>query len=110
MKESAIDVAALQRSAEEVGALLKVLANPARLMLLCTLSEGERCVGELEEEAGIHQPTLSQQLGVLREENMVSTRRVGKQIYYSIASPEALEVIKLLHRLYCSSGKKETGK
>lgn len=105
-----MDKAALQNSAEEVGALLKALANPARLMLLCTLSEGERCVGDLEEETGIHQPTLSQQLGVLREENMVSTRRDGKQIYYSIASPEALQVIRLLYKLYCGSPGKESGK
>ena len=53
---------------------LKALANEDRLLLLCQLSQGERCVSELEEDLGIRQPTLSQQLGVLRNEGMKSLR------------------------------------
>lgn len=73
-------------------------------MLLCQLSQGEHCVGELQEELGITQPTLSQQLGVLRNEGIVSTRRDGKNIYYSVADPRTLEILVLLHRLYCPEG------
>jgi ArsR family transcriptional regulator len=58
-------------------------------------------VGELEEALGIHQPTLSQQLGVLRTEGAVATRREGKNIYYSIADHSILEVVAVLYRLYC---------
>ena len=58
-------------------------------------------VGELEEIVGILQPTLSQQLGVLRDEGLVSTRRDGKNIYYSVASPATLEILAVLYRLYC---------
>ena len=81
--------------------VLKVLANEDRLLLLCQLAKGEMCVGELEQQLDIHQPTLSQQLGVLRNEGLVATRREGKYIYYSIADPDALEVIEVLYRLYC---------
>ncbi|MNJ60539.1 Biofilm growth-associated repressor [compost metagenome] len=82
--------------------MLKALANPDRLLLLCQLSQGERHVSELEALLGIQQPTLSQQLGVLRREGLVETRREGKQIYYRISSPEALAVIATLYQLFCA--------
>ena len=80
---------------------MKVLGNPDRLMLLCQLSQGEKRVGELEEILGIVQPTLSQQLTVLREEELVTTRRDGKNIYYQIASPQALAVMNVLFEQFC---------
>ena len=96
-----VDFQAMQQAAARAGGLLKVLANADRLLLLCQMSQGEYCVSSLEEMTGIRQPTLSQQLSVLREENMVSTRRAGKQVFYSIASAEAMAVMQLLHELYC---------
>lgn len=68
-----IDPARLRCAAENAVAALKVLANPERLLLLCQLSQGEFNVGELEEQLDIHQPTLSQQLGVLRSQGVVAT-------------------------------------
>ena len=91
----------LRSSAAQAVGVLKTLANEDRLMLLCQLSQGEHCVSELEEELGIAQPTLSQQLGVLRNEGVVTTRRQGKSIYYSVADTRMLEILVLLHRLYC---------
>ena len=70
-------------------------------MLLCQLSQSEKRVGELEEILGIVQPTLSQQLTVLREEELVTTRREGKNIYYQIASPQALAVMNVLFEQFC---------
>jgi len=89
-----------QAAGQAVGAL-KVLANEDRLLLLCQLSQGEMCVGDLEETLGIRQPTLSQQLGVLRNEGVVSTRREGKNVFYSIADAKLLKVLEVLYRLYC---------
>jgi DNA-binding transcriptional ArsR family regulator len=96
-----IDPRVLRRAAEEAVGALKVLANEDRLLLLCQLSQGEMCVSELEEALGIHQPTLSQQLGVLRNEGVVDTRRDGKRIYYSVADPRVLQVLETLYRVYC---------
>lgn len=93
--------AAMRAAAMKACGLLKVLANPDRLLLLCQLSQGPLCVNELEAILGIQQPTLSQQLGVLRDQALVSTRREGKQIFYSIASSEALAVMQVLYQLYC---------
>jgi DNA-binding transcriptional ArsR family regulator len=98
-----IDFEAMRRAASQASGLLKALANPDRLLLLCQLSQGERNVGELENLTGILQPTLSQQLGVLREERLTSTRREGKQIFYSISSKEALAVMQVLYEQFCNS-------
>lgn len=98
----ALDVVRLRESADAAGQLLKTLANPDRLLLLCQLSQGERNVGELEMLLGILQPTLSQQLAVLRREGLVDTRRDGKQVYYRISSPQALAIINKLYQLFCA--------
>lgn len=97
------DLAALQVSAEKACALLKVLANADRLVLLCRLAQGEFCVGELEEDLGIRQPTLSQQLGVLRQEGLVDTRREGKHVHYRLVSDDAAAVLAVLHQRLCGS-------
>ncbi|MGJ7571670.1 metalloregulator ArsR/SmtB family transcription factor [Variovorax sp. RB2P76] len=96
-----IDPEALRGAAGKAVGALKVLANEDRLLLLCQLSQGEMCVSDLEQALGIHQPTLSQQLGVLRNEGVVQTRREGKSIFYSVADPSTLEILELLYRLYC---------
>ena len=95
------DLQEMQAAAVRACSLLKTLGNADRLLLLCQLTQGEFCVSELESMLGIQQPTLSQQLGVLREEKLVNTRREGKQIYYSLASKEATAVMQVLYQLYC---------
>ena len=98
-----IDTDTLRSAATQAVTALKLLANEDRLILLCQLSQGEMCVSELEEQLGIRQPTLSQQLGVLRNEGVVNTRRQGKNIYYSVADPAMLEIVAVLYRLYCNN-------
>jgi len=101
MEEVALDLEKMKASATLASRLMKVLSNPDRLMLLCQLSQGEKRVGELEEILGIVQPTLSKQLTVLREEELVTTRREGKNIYYQISSPKALAVMHVLYQEFC---------
>lgn len=87
--------------AGEVALLLKTLAHPVRLRLACALAEGEYSVGELEEKLDIHQPTLSQQLGVLREADVVQTRRDAKQIFYRLTEEKAAQLIQALYAIFC---------
>ena len=96
-----IDLETLRRAADSACSLMKALSNRDRLLLLCQLSAGEKRVGELETLVGITQPTLSQQLGVLRDEGLVATRREGKNIYYRIASTQALAVMQTLFEQFC---------
>ena len=102
-----IDIDQLRNNADAAGQLLKALGNPDRLLLLCQLVAGEMNVGELEERLKIVQPTLSQQLGVLRREGLVDTRRDGRQIYYSISSAPALAIIETLYKLYCPADQQQ---
>ncbi len=95
------DMSALRESASTASSLLKVLANEDRLLILCQLTQGERNVGEIEALVSISQPTLSQQLTVLREEGIVNTRRKGKFIYYSLASFEIIQIMQTMSKLYC---------
>lgn len=103
LPEAPQDMTQLQAMAERACALLKVMANPDRLVLLCRLSQGELCVSDLEAELGIQQPTLSQQLGILRTEGLVDTRREGKHIYYALASDDAAAVMQVLHARLCQA-------
>jgi DNA-binding transcriptional ArsR family regulator len=96
-----LDLDKMKASATRACRLMKVLSNPDRLMLLCQLSQGEKRVGELEEMSGITQPTLSQQLTVLREEALVTTRRDGKNIYYRIDSQATLAIMNVLFEQFC---------
>ena len=98
-----IDLEAMRSSAARTCSMLKTLSNPHRLLLLCQISQGECCVSDLEEMLDIHQPTLSQQLSVLRDEGLVTTRRDGKRIYYSVTSKEAMAVMQVLYEQYCAA-------
>lgn len=98
-----LELQQMHNSASQACKLMKVLSNPDRLMILCQLSKSELRVGEIEEILGIEQPTLSQQLTVLRDENLVATRREGKSIYYKIKSPEAMAVIEVLYEQFCQN-------
>jgi DNA-binding transcriptional ArsR family regulator len=101
MKAASMDLEEMQAAAVNACRLMRVLANPDRLLILCQLSQGERRVGELEELLGIVQPTLSQQLTVLRDEGLVSTRREGKNIHYALTSADALAVMQVLYHRFC---------
>ncbi len=92
----------MQQSSEQASQLLKSLSHPDRLLLLCQLTQGEYCVSELEKLVGVGQPSLSQQLGILRKDKLVATRREGKQIYYRILSEDALAVLELLYQRFCA--------
>ena len=101
---SLLDMEQMRASAGNAVSLLRSLGHEDRLLLLCQLSQEELCVSELEERLDIRQPSLSQQLGVLRREGLVSTRRAGKRIYYRVAHPQVLAVLQTLYNLYCGEG------
>ena len=100
-----LDIDALLANARDASEFLKALSHEARLVILCLLAEGEKSVSELEEVLSLRQPAVSQQLARLRSDNLVDTRRDGKNIYYSLARPEVVEVIGALHRAFCKDGK-----
>ncbi|ATO18391.1 transcriptional regulator [Acinetobacter sp. LoGeW2-3] len=88
---------------DQVSNLLKVLANPDRLKILCVLVDTELNVQQIADCSDIQQPTLSQQLTVLRKYKLVHTRREGKQIYYQLSDPKILKIMQTLYQLYCQN-------
>jgi ArsR family transcriptional regulator, virulence genes transcriptional regulator len=104
----AAHAAELKKHALRATALLKAMSNPARLMVLCQLAEGEKSVGELEGAVDLSQSGLSQHLALLRRERIVATRRAGQTIFYRLASEEAAAVMRTLYAIFCGkvSGKR----
>ncbi|MGA0924011.1 MAG: ArsR/SmtB family transcription factor [Lutimaribacter sp.] len=100
----------MARSAQAAATYLKTLAHEGRLMILCHLGSGEKSVGELESLLDIRQAAVSQMLARLREEGLVTTRRDGKTIYYSLADNNTYEVIGLLYRLFCGPADQDQNK
>ena len=97
-------LAELEDNAQRAAKLLKALANPARLVVLCQLADGERSVGELERAVGMSQSGISQHLALLRRAGVVTRRRVRQTVLYSLASTEAVAVMTTLYSLFCASG------
>ncbi|HEY1472779.1 MAG TPA: metalloregulator ArsR/SmtB family transcription factor [Pseudolabrys sp.] len=93
-------------NAKRASNFLKALAHESRLIILCILAEGEKSVSELEDELDLRQPTVSQQLARLRADGLVSTRRDGKVIYYSLASEEARIIIGAIYDVFCRKPRK----
>ena len=87
----------------DAAALLKALSNEQRLLLLCSLVEGPRSVGQLNERVTLSQSALSQHLAVLRGSGLVLTRRESQTVYYSLAPGLALKVLEALHAAYCAA-------
>lgn len=100
--ETSAELEALMRNARDASDLLKAISHESRLLLLCILAEKERSVGELEAILSLRQPTVSQQLARLRYDNVVTTRRDGKAIYYSIANEDLKKIVQVIYDIFCT--------
>jgi DNA-binding transcriptional ArsR family regulator len=92
----------LKASADDACALLKALANPHRLMIVCTLIDGEQSVGVLAQILGAREALASQHLGLLRRDGVVAARRDGQTVYYALQSDRARALIETLSDLFCT--------
>lgn len=101
--EAGVNIEKMQCQVRSASELLQACAHPSRLLLLCQLCEEELNVGELEARLDIHQPSLSQQLGVLRRQGLIEGRRVGQQIFYRLSNEQAYELIQTLYRIFCGN-------
>lgn len=91
-----------EAQASEAVGFLKAMANTPRLLVLCHLAEsGALSVGQLASRVELSQSALSQHLAKLREQNLVTTRKEAQTVFYSVSDPKALQVLSLLHDLFC---------
>ena len=107
---TAAELREMRDHAADAAGLMRALGNESRLMILCTLADGEMSVGDLNEIIPLSQSALSQQLARLRRDGLVETRRESQTIYYSICPGPADRVIHLLHDMFCSTQGDELNK
>ena len=90
-----------QENLGRAGRCLRVLAHPARLLIIHLLGQGERSVQELEKEVGISQSSISQHLNLLKDKDILESRRVAQQVFYRLKNPRLLELTTLTRELFC---------
>jgi DNA-binding transcriptional ArsR family regulator len=93
----------MDANAERVAKFLKSIANRVRLRVLCCLMQGERSAGELSRSLGISQANLSQHLTWLKQEGLVTNRRDGTVIYYSLADDSIEPLMGVLYNMFCAT-------
>lgn len=101
----ATDPVILARRADEVSVILKQLANPVRLRVICALLEGDKSVGELVAVAGSSQPWVSQFLARMRSDGLVEANKQGQFVRYRIADPRIRDLMRAIQRVYCPPSK-----
>lgn len=96
------DMEKMMKSAQNAANFLKAISHEGRLMILCHLTTGEKSVTELEELLSARQAAVSQQLTRLRLEGLVTPRRDGKAIYYSLADDRPRQIMEVVYELFCA--------
>ncbi|AYM87943.1 MULTISPECIES: helix-turn-helix transcriptional regulator [Pseudoalteromonas] len=102
-----MNIEQLAENAQQAEQFLKLMANKNRLMILCSLLQGEQSVGELNQNVPLAQSALSQHLASLRKAQLVATRREGHTIYYSLIDPKVESIITLLYEWFCKQSTAE---
>lgn len=108
-KEFSPELDELMRNARRASDFLKALSHENRLLLLCLLSEGERSVGDLENILSMRQSAVSQQLARLRYDGLVTARRDGKTVFYSLANDSVRRMISVIYDIFCTSAPRSNG-
>ncbi len=101
MTDTDLDLSKMQISALEAAEMLKVMAHPDRLMVICQLTHGEVGVGVLQSNSTLSQSALSQHLTVLRKHNIIKARKSAQQVFYSLADDRAAVIVKSLQTVFC---------
>jgi ArsR family transcriptional regulator, virulence genes transcriptional regulator len=97
----------MKNAASRASTLMKALSSETRLMLLCQIGPDEKSVNDLAKTLEMRPASVSQQLSLLRKDNLVTTRRDGQTIYYSLYGEEAKNIIATLYDLYCNEADSE---
>jgi DNA-binding transcriptional ArsR family regulator len=97
-----MNIQEMEYNAVKAAELLTMMSNPNRLLIMCQLLEGEKCVMELSRAVGLSQSALSQHLAKLRGGKLVATRRDAQTIYYTLACDKVTTVMEALYKIYCT--------
>ncbi|EPT1695168.1 ArsR/SmtB family transcription factor [Vibrio cholerae] len=96
-----IEMDEMKKNAEEVAELLRVMAHPERLMVLCQLTQSEMGVGQLQQGSTLSQSAFSQHLTVLRKHGIIQARKESQQVFYRLADNRITALIQSLQNVFC---------
>ena len=96
-----VELEVMRTNVDEAAEMLKVMAHPERLLVLCQLTQGEVGVAELQQNSSLSQSAFSQHLTVLRNQGLVKARKVSQQVFYSLADPRVTALISSFHSVFC---------
>ena len=99
------DLMAMRANVNEAAEMLKILAHPDRLLVLCQLTQGEVGVAELQQQSSLSQSAFSQHLTVLRKHQLIKARKSAQQVFYSLADPRVEALITSFHSVFCQQEK-----
>ncbi|WGY45125.1 metalloregulator ArsR/SmtB family transcription factor [Vibrio sp. ABG19] len=98
-----VDIEQMKSSASEVSELLRIMAHPERLMVLCQLTQGEIGVGQLQKNSSLSQSAFSQHLTLLRTHQLIKARKESQQVFYSLADGRVAQLIGSLQHIFCGA-------
>ena len=103
MKREDFELLERQEHIEQAARVLKVMAHPLRLKILCILGQKELTVQSIVDEVGTSQSNVSQHLGILREKDVLRARKDANRVYYRVSHERTLQLIEMMHKVFCSS-------
>ncbi|WP_041640665.1 ArsR/SmtB family transcription factor [Magnetococcus marinus] len=98
-----------ENNVEKVARCMKALAHPLRLKVIVALNEKELSVQELVESVGTTQSNVSQHLTIMRDKNILSSRRVANQVFYRVGDCKVLDLVSLTKKIFCQEEDDKTG-
>ncbi len=101
MTTISVDFLAKQEHIETAARALKAIAHPLRLKILCVLGDNEACVQEIVDAVGTSQSNISQHLAILRDKDILSTRKDANRVYYRVSDARTLQLIELMRQVFC---------
>ena len=101
VSDAVLDLIDKQEHIETAARALKAISHPLRLKILCVVGEMEVCVQDIVEAVGTSQSNISQHLAILRDKEVLQTRKEANRVYYRVADPRVLQLIGLMREVFC---------
>ena len=101
MEINTVDLLAKQEHIETAARALKAISHPLRLKILCVIGAEEACVQDIVEAVGTSQSSISQHLAILRDKEVLLTRKDANRVFYRVGDPRTLQLIAMMREVFC---------
>ena len=101
MEKATFNLIDKQEDIELAARALKSIAHPLRLKILCVIGDQEACVQEIVDAVGTSQSNISQHLAILREKDVLLTRKDANRVYYRVGDQRTLQLVGMMREVFC---------